>query len=121
MHRLFNVLDLNNCKILLQGIERAKGMNTNKAITIIQKEQVMIYLDEVLQDNEVCSLRDFNTINYIVSKESLKRTAYNKKMAYENRLFQKHKIIFNRAVAKHGFLKRLKYLLVPSECLTCKP
>ena len=120
MRKLFNVLEIESIKILLKGIEREKGIHSQKAMTIISKEQAMVYLDEVLEKNDVCALKDFQSIKYIAKQEVIDRANQNRKLAYNSELFQKHKLIISTSLSKHNLLKRVKYLLNPKECLLCK-
>jgi hypothetical protein len=120
MQKLFNVLEVESIKNLLKGIEAEKGIHSNKAITIISKEQAMIYLDEVLNTDEVAILENYNSVTGITTTEKLNDAIQKEQRKYDLELFAKHKMTFNRAVSKHSFLKRLKYLLNPNHCLTCK-
>jgi hypothetical protein len=120
MNFLFEVLDINSAKILLQGIEREKGIFSQRATGIISKEQAMVYLDEVLNTDEVAVLENYNSVTGITTTEKLNDAIQKEQRKYDLELFAKHKMTFNRAVSKHSFLKRLKYLVNRNECLTCK-
>jgi hypothetical protein len=119
MNFLFEVLDINSAKILLQGIEREKGIFSQRATGIISKEQAMVYLDEVLNADEVAVLENYNSVTAITNTEKLNDAFQKKQRIYDLELFAKHKMVFNRAVAKHTWFKRLKYFLNSKECLTC--
>jgi len=122
MNFLFEVLDLNSAKILLQGIEKEKGYPYGtKAITITNREQSMIYLDQVLNSNDVAVLENYSEVKYVTTTEVLNNAFQNKQKAYDTDLFYKHIAIFNKAVSNQNWYKRLKYFLNAKECLTCKP
>jgi hypothetical protein len=119
MQKLFNVLEVETIKTLLKGIEREKRIHSQRATGIISKEQAMVYLDEILNTDEVAVLENYNSVTSLTTTEKLNDENQKNQREYDLKLFAKHKMVFNKAVAKHTWFKRLKYFLNSKECLTC--